>query len=84
MDLYKAIRELHEEKKRLDQVIASLEALLAVEEAKKNQEPEKRRGRKAMSPEERLQVSQRMRAYWAARRQNKGSPDIRTEHSAAS
>ncbi len=70
MDLYKAIRELYEEKKRLDEVIASLEAFLA---SKAGLGPEleqfqKRRGRKSMSPEERKQVSERMKEYWASRR----------------
>ncbi|HTP89521.1 MAG TPA: hypothetical protein VMJ34_21375 [Bryobacteraceae bacterium] len=70
MDIYKAIQELIQEKKRLDAVIASLESRSngALRE-------KKRRGRKSMSTEERAAVSRRMAAYWAARRgdQNAGS-----------
>ena len=55
MDLYKAIRELVEEKKRIDRIIASLEAMLARgkvgPQAKAfTKDPPKRRGRKSMSP----------------------------------
>jgi hypothetical protein len=65
MDLQKAIRELYAEKERIDSVIASLEQYLQGT----GPGPEKRRrGRKSMGPEERLEVSARMRSYWAARR----------------
>jgi hypothetical protein len=69
MDLYKAIQELYGEKERLERVIASLEELQRT--AGVNPEPPsslKRRGRKSMPPMEREQVSERMKAYWAARR----------------
>lgn len=65
MDLQKAIRELYEEKERLDGAIASLEHLRTkgtIVAAKR------KRGRKSMSPAERETVSARMRSYWAARR----------------
>jgi hypothetical protein len=67
MDLFKAIRELHEEKKRLDGMIASLEAIIGEQERKTP--AVRRRGRKSMSAEERMEVSKRMQAYWAKRRQ---------------
>ena len=63
MDIYKAIHDLIQEKKRLDAVIASLEARTNTVVREKG-----RRGRKSMSPEERDAVSRRMSAYWAARR----------------
>jgi hypothetical protein len=70
MDLYKAIQDLYAEKEKLERVIASLEELQraagSVPEAPK---PGKRRGRKSMSSTERLEVSERMRNYWASRRQ---------------
>ena len=66
MDLSKALRELYEEKKRLDRVIAALEAGQFALTGKRTKRT--RRGRKSMSPEERLAVSKRMSAYWAARR----------------
>jgi hypothetical protein len=66
MDLSKALRELYEEKKRLDRVIEALEASQKVLAGKKLKRTP--RGRKSMGPEERLAVSRRMSAYWAARR----------------
>ena len=65
MDIGKTLKELYEEKKRLDSVITRLEARLARRPAKG------RRGRKSMSPAERREVSQRMRRYWEARRAEK-------------
>lgn len=69
MDIIKVLRELHAERKRLDSVIASLEAQL--NSRRKNNTAGKtpgRRGRKSMSAAERLKVSKRMTLYWEARR----------------
>ena len=70
MDLYKAIQELYAEKERLERVIASLEQL-----QRTGGVPEKllrksssRRGRKNMDAKERQEVSERMKKYWADRR----------------
>jgi hypothetical protein len=69
MDLYKAIRELHEERKRLDQVITSLEEFQKrADEQLAEIGVKKRRGRKSMDAEAREEVSQRMKEYWAARK----------------
>lgn len=70
MDLYKAIQELYAEKEKLERVIASLEELQLSAGGGIPQLPKagKRRGRKSMSPEERLEVSERMKKYWAGRR----------------
>lgn len=68
MDLYKAIRQLYEERARLDRVIASLEELQRAAGGDTGGETPKRRGRKTMSEEERRQVSERMKQYWADRR----------------
>ncbi len=71
MDLYKAIRDLYAEKKRLEEAIASLEELLEAKSATENLNLDglrKRRGRKSMGPEERRIVSERMKSYWASRR----------------
>lgn len=72
MDLYKAIQELYAEKEKLERVIASLEELQLSAGGGIPQAPKsgKRRGRKSMSPEERLEVSERMKKYWAGRRAN--------------
>ncbi len=63
MDVNKTLRELHEEKRRLDLTIAALEARLG-----NTTRTKRRRGRKSMSPEERQEVSKRMSKYWEARR----------------
>lgn len=71
MDIARAIKELEKEKKRLDEAIKSLEGLLAAEkmgEVAPDVKPARQRGRKIMTPEERLAVSDRMRRYWEARR----------------
>jgi septal ring factor EnvC (AmiA/AmiB activator) len=69
MDIIKALRELHAEKKRLDSVIASLEArLVAARKQGAARKSPGRRGRKNMSAAERLEVSKRMTLYWEARR----------------
>lgn len=67
MDVFQALRELYEEKKRLDSAISALEArhrLLADSTGSAIG----RRGRKSMSAEERQEVSRRMSRYWANRR----------------
>ena len=68
MDLYQAIQELYEEKRRLDQAIAALESQGYVPSA-----PVRRRGRKSMNEDERKQVSERMRKYWESRRGQPGN-----------
>jgi hypothetical protein len=69
MDLYKAIQDLYAEKEKLERVIASLEEL----QRTAGELPEvprlaKRRGRKSMNPQERQEVSARMKRYWESRR----------------
>jgi len=68
MNINKAIRELHEEKKRLDRVIASLEEMQQNAALQIAMAPEKKRGRKSMNHEARQEVSERMKRYWDARR----------------
>lgn len=67
MDFWKALHELHAERHRLNQVIATLEAM-----RKGEPPPLGRRGRKGMSQEERQLVSERMRSWWATRRNGRG------------
>ncbi len=69
MDLYEAIRALHEEKKRLDRLIAVLEELQRTTNHGRPASSKKRRGRKGMSPEERRAVSERMKRHWEQRKQ---------------
>jgi hypothetical protein len=65
MDVHKALRELYQERKRLDAAIANLERRLR---APRRLGVAARRGRKRMSAEERIEVSKRMKRYWEARR----------------
>jgi hypothetical protein len=66
MDFHKTIQELRQEKQKLDRVIASLEAL---QSSVDTTAPHKvGRGRRFMGAAERLEVSERMRRYWAAKR----------------
>ena len=75
MDLLKAIRDLYEEKHRLDAVIGSLELMLAAEaRTPARSRAVRKRGRKNMSREEREEVSERMKKYWAARRGKQRDP----------
>ncbi len=75
MDIVKALRELHHEKKRLDSAIAALEARIRASQSGSSAKPAKgRRGRKSMNAAERLEVSTRMKLYWEARRAQPGSP----------
>ena len=67
MDLYKTIKDLYQQKKHLDLVIASLEELEKTSGGA-GQEPQKRRGRPKMDTEARREVSERMKRYWAKRR----------------
>ena len=72
MDLYKAIQDLYAEKEKLERVIASLEELQRTAGSMPVlPKPTQRRGRKSMNSSERLEVSERMRKYWASRRQSK-------------
>jgi hypothetical protein len=64
MDYLAAIRALYLERQRLDKAIATLEALSKGEQV----EPISRRGRKSMPEAERAKVSERMKRYWASRR----------------
>ena len=67
MELDTLIHKLSEERAKLDAVIASLEELRsAIVETKKK--IGKKRGRKFMDEQARLEVSARMKKYWAEQR----------------
>jgi hypothetical protein len=73
VDLNRILQELYARREQLVQTIAALEAHTGSGLPKQDF---KRRGRKFMSAEEREQVSERMKRYWASRRKLKpqGSP----------
>ena len=66
MNIAETLRELHAEKERIIRVIQTLETLCA--EGQSTLKAASKRGRKFMAAEERRQVSERMRKYWATRR----------------
>jgi hypothetical protein len=67
MDLYRIIRELVQERNRLQAIIESLEEMKSPGKAPPRQAG-KRRGRKSMDRAAREEVSQRMKRYWAQRK----------------
>jgi hypothetical protein len=70
MDLSKTLQELYWQKDKIERAIASLECLRKSElEGIPTEERPKRRGRHGMSAGERQEVSERMKRYWAARRE---------------
>ncbi len=73
MDLQKAIHALLVERQRIDQIIGELEQLQKADGGSDGAVQPKRRGRKSMNEQERREVSQRMKRYWAERRQGHSS-----------
>ena len=69
MDLKQTIEQLYAEKQRLEQVIASLEALQSGSVSNLCHLGGKWRGRKSMAAAEREEVSRRMKRYWAKQRE---------------
>jgi hypothetical protein len=64
MDIDATLEELRRELENLNQSIAAFERLMEGPRLKST------RRRKSMSHEERLAVSERMKAYWGGRRKN--------------
>lgn len=78
MDLYKTIQDLYAEKEKLERVIASLEELQQTTgSVPLPPSVGKRRGRKSMGANERQEVSERMKRYWANRRKRQHEPSKR-------
>jgi hypothetical protein len=73
MELARIIRRLRQERDRLNEVLTALRDLKLKQEAQAAMPPPKRerRGRKSMGADERAEVSQRMKQYWAGRRAEK-------------
>jgi hypothetical protein len=68
MDLYRIIRELVQERDRLQRIIDSLEEIKPDGKAEVRPDRGKRRGRKSMDRAGREEVSDRMKRYWAQRK----------------
>ena len=68
MNINRTIRELNEEKKRLDRVIGTLEEMKRAGPVEVAALSQKKRGRKSMDGQARQEVSERMKRYWEARR----------------
>ena len=66
-DLDQILRDLVDERARIDNAIAQVSELVRVQTATLIKTPGKR-GRKGMSAEQRQEVSNRMRNYWEQRR----------------
>lgn len=66
-DFTKIIQDLKAERDMLDRTIAALSAFSAGT-ASPSAPARSRRGRKSMNDQERREVSERMRRYWAGRR----------------
>jgi hypothetical protein len=65
MDITKTLEEIRQHKQSVERAIASLEELQRMTNGSTSG---KRRGRKAMSEDERQEVSKRMKIYWSKRR----------------
>jgi len=70
MDLPKILGDLRQQRDKLEQAIATLNSIVVESGGRPVGPPpvKKRRGRKEMGPEERREVSRRMRRYWEKRR----------------
>jgi len=75
MDFWNAVRELHLERERLDKLIDALESVQRGHSRKTSG----RRGRKHMPEDERKDVSERMRAYWARRKNGTGQQSAKAK-----
>ena len=74
MTIPQMIRALEEERVMIDRAVQTLRRLQTTRDNREPlADPPAGRGRKFMGPSERLQVSTRMRRYWAERRKQKAS-----------
>ena len=69
MDLLRLIKELREEKERIDTAIAALETVIARGGSPASQK--RGRGRTGMPEAEKAEVSRRMKKYWRLRKRQK-------------
>ena len=74
-NLRELIHALERERHELEAALATLRVLADMRESRDIMplNPRSRRGRKFMGADERKQVSERMKKYWAGRRKAKGA-----------
>jgi hypothetical protein len=70
MDIYKAILELKAERQRLDRAIAALE---------QDDDRAAPAGRRTWNAASRRAAAERMKKYWARRRQGKSASDLQSD-----
>src|SRR5206468_1223957 len=76
VELHDTIQQLRNELQRISRAIALLESLApSADVSRPAVPPARKRGRTGMNAEERQQVSERMRRYWAERRQQRGASE---------
>jgi hypothetical protein len=75
LDLSEAIERLYAQRASLMRAISAIEALLRDSTIGAAGAGRSKRGRKSMNSEERQEVSQRMKKYWASRRSSNGGPE---------
>jgi len=73
MDITKVLERLKSEKAAIERAIAEIEAILkSPGPTPQSVRAPERRGRKSMGDQERVEVSTRMKAYWAKKRAERG------------
>jgi hypothetical protein len=72
MDLTRILAQLYAERDRVQQAIATLEQFQ--QERNTAVQVHRKRGRKSMDAEERKVVAERMKTYWARKRQQDKKP----------
>jgi hypothetical protein len=75
MDFENLIKKLQKERSALDEIITSLVEMRSSLMEARAAAVKKRRGRKSMGMEERQVVAERMKKYWAMKRQAKLARD---------
>jgi len=72
MDVLRWLKELHKERELLEKAIRRLELMLDAAKSAETRQRGKRGRKPGMSNEERKEISERMRRYWAQRRNHRG------------
>ncbi len=81
MDLAAILRQLYQQKEKLDLTISALQPIQhqGSSPPEDRQSAHRRRGRVFMSEKERQQVSERMKAYWANKRKETAKKGARQD-----